>query len=158
LIFSGYRVPGIGYRVPDNERKGKEYMGKLKSYQELDVWRKSMDLVMAIYALTDKLPANEKYGLVSQMQRCAVSIPANIAEGYSRTHRGDYLRHLSIARGSLAELETHLCIVERLGYLKHDENDELWGMVQDAGMMLTRLIAALDPTRNPRPETRDPNQ
>ncbi len=133
-------------------------MGKLQSYKELDVWRKSMDLVMAVYALTDRLPANEKYGLISQMQRCAVSIPANIAEGYGHTHRGDYLRHLSIARGSLSELETHLCIVERLGYQNHEDNEEIWRLVQDVGMMLTRLIAALDPPRNPRPETRDPNQ
>ena len=89
----------------------------IKSYQELTVWQKSMDLVEAIYLLAKKFPKEETFGLTSQIKRAVVSIPANIAEGYGRTHRGDYLHHLSIARGSLMEVETHLAIALRLNYL-----------------------------------------
>ncbi|MBZ5502136.1 MAG: four helix bundle protein [Acidobacteriia bacterium] len=89
----------------------------IKSYRDLLVWQKAMDLVVASYGIAKKLPAQEMYGLVTQIQRAAASIPANIAEGHGRKHRGDYLHHLSIARGSLLELETHLLIAGRLGYL-----------------------------------------
>ena len=75
-----------------------------------------MDLVVSCYRLTRRLPAEERYGLVSQVRRASVSVPANIAEGHARTHRGDYLRHLSIARGSTAELQTLLDLCERLGF------------------------------------------
>jgi four helix bundle protein len=77
-----------------------------------------MDLVVESYRLSRLLPKSEVYGLASQMQRCSVSIPANIAEGHGREHLGDYIRHLSIATGSLMELETHLQIAQRLLYLK----------------------------------------
>jgi len=68
----------------------------LKTYRDLGGWQKSMDLVVAVYRLSKKLPADEKFGLTSQLRRAAVSIPANIAEGYGRKHRGDYIHHLSI--------------------------------------------------------------
>jgi len=68
----------------------------IQTYRELIVWKRSMDLVVQIYRLSADFPTEEKYGLKSQIQRAAVSIPANIAEGYGRTHRGDYLRHLSL--------------------------------------------------------------
>jgi len=71
----------------------------LKSYRDLEVWQKGVDLVVLLYQLTKLFPDDERYGLISQIRRAAVSIPANIAEGYGRTHRGDYLRHLSIAKG-----------------------------------------------------------
>ena len=86
----------------------------LKTYRELDVWKKAIDLVEAVYVLTATFPASERYGLASQLQRSAVSIAANIAEGYGRSHRGDYLHHLSISRGSLMEVETHLTLAVRL--------------------------------------------
>ena len=93
-------------------------MIEVKSYLDLTVWQKSMDLVVRCYQLTSQLPKTEIYGLISQIQRAAVSIPANIAEGKGRNHLGDYIRHLSIANGSLKELETHLMIVGRLAYVK----------------------------------------
>ncbi len=70
----------------------------LRSYRELDVWQKAMDLVVQMYHLSRQLPVEERYGLVSQIQRAVVSIPTNIAEGYGRTHRGDYLHHLSMRK------------------------------------------------------------
>ena len=86
----------------------------IRHYRDLEVWQRAMDLVEQVYRIAKTLPAEERYGLTSQIQRAAVSIPANVAEGHGRTHRGDYLHHLSIARGSLAELETQLAEGERL--------------------------------------------
>jgi len=123
----------------------------LKSYRELDVWMKGVDLVVAVYELTKSFPPEEKYGLASQIQRAAVSIPANIAEGYGRSHRGDYLHHLSIARGSLAEVETHLTIVVRLGLVTPERARDVWDCAQDVGKMLTKLIQSLE--RQPRSQT-----
>jgi len=92
----------------------------LQSYRDLEVWQVAMDLVEATYILTRQYPKEERYGLTSQTQRAAVSVPANISEGYGRTHRGDYKRFLSIARGSLCELETHFTIAVRLGYIPRE--------------------------------------
>jgi four helix bundle protein len=139
---------------------------RLTNYRDLEVWKKGIDLVVSIYHLTADFPGQEKFGITSQIQRAAVSIPANIAEGYGRTHRGDYLHHLSIARGSLAEVETHLTLVVRLGFASRERVLETWNLAQDVGKMLTKLIASLEPkphcvsakpeTRNPKPETRNP--
>jgi four helix bundle protein len=128
-----------------------------QTYQKLDVWNVSMDLVEAIYRLSSKFPDSERYGLRSQAQRAAVSIPSNIAEGYGRLHRGDYLRHLSIARGSLMELETQLALAARLKLVERSEVLEGWDLSQRVGQMLTKLITSLSP-RDPRPETRDPTR
>lgn len=89
----------------------------MKSYRELLVWQKAMDLVVESYRIASLLPKAELYGLRSQIQRAAVSIPANIAEGHGREHLGDYLHHLSAATGSLMELETHFLITEKLSFL-----------------------------------------
>ncbi len=116
----------------------------LKTYRDLQVWQKAMDLVVATYHLSKSFPSNERFGLVSQTQRAAVSIPANIAEGYGRIHRGDYVRHLSIARGSLAELETHVTIAVRLEFITRDQAMEVWDLSQEVGRMLNKLIRALE--------------
>jgi len=137
----------------------------VKTYRELDVWKKAVDMVVLVYELTREFPPEEKYGLMSQMQRAAVSVPANIAEGYGRVHRGGYVHHLSIARGSLAELETHITIAVRLNFLVREKATILWNMTQDVGKMLSCLIRSLQ--RNPgeivmfdkldpKPETRNP--
>ncbi len=86
----------------------------LQSYRELAVWRKSVFLVAEIYRVTEQLPSSERYGLISQMQRAAVSIPANIAEGYYRTHRAEYRQFLSISYASGAALETHIEVCKRI--------------------------------------------
>ena len=116
----------------------------IQTYRDLEVWQKSMDLVVEIYRLTTLFPPKEKFGLTNQIQRAAVSIPANIAEGHGRLHRADYVRFLSIARGSLTEAETHLQIAVRLGYLNRDQAKQVWGLFQDVGRLLNGLIRSLD--------------
>jgi four helix bundle protein len=120
-------------------------MEPLKSYRDLDVWKKSIDLVEQIYRLTKGFPSDERFGLTSQANRAACSIPANIAEGYGRHHRGDYLRFLSIARGSVAELETHIIVAVRLGFVTKEATKECWHLAQEVGKMLAALVRSLDP-------------
>lgn len=112
----------------------------MKGYRKLIVWQKSMDLVEKVYLITQDIPKKEQFGLISQIQRAAVSVPANIAEGYGRMHPGDYLRHLSIARGSLMELETHLTILVRLKYVPREKALEIWPILQEINRMLTSMI------------------
>ncbi|MGA2984454.1 MAG: four helix bundle protein [Terriglobia bacterium] len=114
----------------------------VKCYRDLKVWQKAMDLVLESYRLTRLLPKSETFGLASQTQRAAVSIPANIAEGHGREHLGDYLRHLSIASGSLMELETHLLIITRL-YIAMDEVKRAFEMVREVDRMLSGLTKRL---------------
>jgi len=102
-----------------------------------------MYLVIEVYVLTKKLPKDERFGLISQMQRSALSITSNIAEGYGRSHRGDYLHHLSIARGSLCELETQIIIAGRLKYLTNAEAKKAWDLCQSCGKMFTSMIRKL---------------
>ena len=89
----------------------------MKCFKDLVVWKRGIDLVEDIYALTANLPANEQFGLVSQMRRAAVSIPSNIAEGQGRKSAKEFIQFLYIAKGSLAEIETQLIICERLKFV-----------------------------------------
>jgi four helix bundle protein len=120
-------------------------MTQLKSYRNLLVWQKSIDLVEQTYKLTKHFPSEEKFGLTSQANRASTSIPANIAEGYGRHHRGDYLRFLSIARGSIAELETHMIVAVRLGFVSKELTEPAWRLAQEVGKMLAGLVNSLDP-------------
>ena len=115
----------------------------LKSYRDLLVWQKSMDLVVAVYQVATKLPPSERYGLTAQMQRAAVSIPSNISEGYGRSHRGDYLHHLSVANGSLKEVETQLVLSTRLGFLREAEIEKAMQLADEVGRMLASLMQKL---------------
>jgi four helix bundle protein len=127
----------------------------IKTYRQLDVWKRAIGLTEIVYKLTATFPQTERYGLCSQLQRAAVSIAANIAEGYGRSHRGDYLHHLSIARGSLMEVETHLTLAVRLKLAARVDVIPAWELSQKVGQMLTKLIASLRPeTRTPKPENR----
>ncbi|MGE0376874.1 MAG: four helix bundle protein [Planctomycetaceae bacterium] len=112
-------------------------------YRELDVWQKAMGLAEHVYELAKALPQAERYGMVSQMQRAAVSVPCNIAEGYGRAG-GDYRRHVLIARGSLLELETQLELCVRLKLAERDAVIPIWPLAQDVGKMLTRLAQSLE--------------
>ena len=115
----------------------------VQSYRDLKVWQKAMDLVVESYRLSRLLPKGEAYGLASQIQRAAVSIPANIAEGHGRDHLGDYLHHLSMANGSLMELETHLLIAERLSYLQMSQIEPVLKLAAEVGRMLSGLTKKL---------------
>lgn len=118
-------------------------VNKVNTYRDLEVWRKATDLAVECYRLTSSLPKFEVYGLGSQIQRSAVSIPANIAEGHGRDHLGDYLHHLSIANGSLMELETHLLIANRIGYLPGADFEAVLSRTSEVGRMLAGLTSAL---------------
>ena len=118
-------------------------MMALATYRDLAVWQKAMDLVVSAYRVASKFPAQEQYGLKSQLQRAAVSIPANIAEGHGRASRGDYGHHISIARGSLAEFETHLMIAVRLEFVAREDVIEAWNLAQEVSKMLTTLVRAI---------------
>ena len=116
----------------------------IRHYRDLEVWQVGIDLVLAAYELSNAFPVDERYGLTAQLRRAAVSVPANIAEGHGRRHTGDYVRHLSIANGSLLELETHVHLAVRLGYASQKAVDEVWGLAARVGQMLARLIARLE--------------
>jgi len=116
----------------------------LKSYRDLEVWQKSMDLVVECYQITKKFPKAESYGLTSQLQRAAVSIPANIAEGRERQYTKEFLQHLSIAYGFLAELETHLQIAQRLNYLDMNHLKQMLDKTAEVGRMLNGLRKSLE--------------
>jgi four helix bundle protein len=91
---------------------------EINSYRELKVWQLGMQLARDVYLLTRQFPKHEVYGLSSQLQRASVSVPANLAEGHAKDSTKDFLRHISIAQGSLAETETHLLLAESLDYLQ----------------------------------------
>ena len=119
----------------------------VRSYRDLLVWQKAVDLVADCYIVAKQLPRSEIYGLVSQIQRAAVSIPANIAEGHGREHLGDYLHHLSIANGSLMELETHIIIAQRLNYLGANDVEHILSLSGELSRMLTGLTKKLSAKR-----------
>jgi len=93
----------------------------IRGYQDLEVWQKAMDLVVETYRLTKTFPSDERFGLIAQLRRASVSVPSNIAEGRGRFGLGGFLYHLSIATGSLMEVETQFLISERLEYLTPSE-------------------------------------
>lgn len=114
-----------------------------KSYRKLEVWQLGMELVDAVYTLTRRLPDDERYGLVMQMRRAAVSVPSNIAEGYGRHHRPEYIQHLYISRASLMELETQLTVCVRQRMIDRETALPAWELMQKAGAKLARLIQSL---------------
>lgn len=116
----------------------------IASFRDLHVWQKSIDLVELCYRLAAQLPANEEYGLASQIRRAAVSVPANIAEGHGRKRTGDYLHHLSIANGSLAEVQTHFLITIRLRLLAGDSVKSVMDLADEVGRMLSGLMDKLE--------------
>lgn len=116
----------------------------LKHYRELIVWQKAMELVKSTYELTAKYPSTEAYGLTGQMRRAAVAIPSNIAEGQGRNSTKDFLRYISIAYGSLLELETQISISEMLGYLSGNETRFLLEKCAEVGRLVNGLRNSLE--------------
>lgn len=119
-------------------------------YRELVVWQKSMDLAQAIYRLTPQFPREETYGMRSQITRAAVSIPANIAEGWTRESRNEKAQFLAIAQGSLAEVETLLTLCERIGWFQPQETILARGLIDEASRMLTTMRRKLREGRETR--------
>lgn len=115
----------------------------VQSHHDLKVWRLGMDLTEAVYALTSTFPREETYGLTSQLRRAASSIPANIAEGNGRDSTKEYLRRLSIAVGSLCEVETFALLAIRLKYLTNEQSKLLLSMLDEEGRMLRGLQKSL---------------
>ena len=115
----------------------------IESHRDLRVWQFSVDLVVSCYKITRNFPDSERFGLTSQLQRAAVSVPANIAEGHGRGSTNSYLYHLSVANGSLTELDTHLLIAERLDYVSSEKLKPLRSRLTDVGKMLTGLRKSL---------------
>ena len=122
----------------------------IRTYRDLRVWARAFELAKRIYAVTRHFPRDERFGLTSQMRRAAVSVIANVAEGHGRQSRGDYLRHVSIARGSLMELDTHIRLAEALGFLPPPAAEELLRELSTAAGMLTRLAQRLRVAPRPR--------
>jgi four helix bundle protein len=122
----------------------------LTSYRELHVWKQSLVLVSQVYRITGKLPAAERFGLTAQMRRAAVSVPCNIAEGYGRATRGEYLNQLSVARGSLNEVEALCEVCTTLELLEEGDLRLVSKALADVRRMLGRLREALKKTSSPR--------
>lgn len=115
----------------------------MKSHKDLEVWKRSIDLVEVIYKLTQGFPKSEQFSLSVQMQRSAISVPSNIAEGSGRMSRGDYIRFLYIARGSLLELDTQLEIAKRLGYISNEQSENICYLSERILKMVDGLIFSL---------------
>ena len=116
----------------------------MKDFKKLNVWQKSIELVVLVYNVSKKFPREEKYGLTSQMTRASVSIPSNIAEGSSRFSERDYFRFLEIALGSAFELETQLIIVEKLEFINSNELKNLIENTKTIQKMLSGLMSKLN--------------
>ena len=119
-------------------------MNKALGFRDLDVWKRSMDLVTDVYRLTQNFPRSKLYGLTDQTRRAAASVPTNIAEGNGRLYRKEYGHHVSIARGSVAELSTCLEIALRLGYASPALVAPLLKLADDISRMLLMLMRALE--------------
>ncbi len=118
-------------------------MFRMTSYRDLDVWKKSINLVVLIYKQTELFPKNELYGLTSQIRRAAVSIPSNIAEGYYRSHRKEYAQFIRIAFASGGELETQLTLAEKLDFISSENHKAIELLLSDVMKMLNKLIMSL---------------
>jgi four helix bundle protein len=121
-------------------------MSIINSYKDLHVWQKSMIICEEVYKITKTFPSHEVYGLTSQIRRCSVSIPSNIAEGRLRGHRAEYKHFLYIAYGSGAELETQLQIALRIGYINNEDYTKITSLLGELMRMLNKLISSLKPS------------
>jgi four helix bundle protein len=141
-------------------------MVPVRSYRDLRVWQEAMDLAETTYRATEHFPDHERYGLVTQLRRAAVSVSSNIAEGNARS-TGDYLRHLLVSSGSLTEMETQFMLSNRLGFLPPEQSKSLLERCDHVGRMLSSLRKSLrarrarhliPESRVPSPESRVPKQ
>jgi four helix bundle protein len=117
---------------------------KIRNFRDLDVWKKGIEIVKDTYKTAESFPKQELYGLASQMQRCSISIPSNIAEGFNRFHNKEYKQFLYIALGSCAELETQIEIIVELKYIDEQRKTYLLEKLDHESRMLRNLIKKLD--------------
>jgi four helix bundle protein len=118
-------------------------MAQIQSLRDLIVWQKAMDLAVQVYRLTESFPQSELYRLTSQLTRAVVSIPANVAEGHARATAKDYAHFLSIAKGSLMEVETFVLLAVRLGYVSNEVAAPALSLIVEVSKMLTSIRAKL---------------
>jgi four helix bundle protein len=118
--------------------------GVITSFRDLVAWQKGMSLASAVYRVTAGLPPDERFGLTSQMRRAAVAIPSNIAEGYGRRARADYVRFLNIALGSAYELDTQLTIAQHLGFIADQQYEPVLADVHEVQRVLAGLIRSIE--------------
>jgi four helix bundle protein len=116
---------------------------RIRTYRDLVAWQLGMDLVEKVYKATRGFPEAERYGLISQMRRSSVSVPANIAEGYGRGRNKEFHRFLEVARGSLFELQTHAELARRLGWIKGESLKELRELMQRTDAVLAGLMSSV---------------
>lgn len=118
-------------------------MGKIQSFEELDVWKKGRELVSGVYRITKDFPSEEKYGLVSQMRRSAVSVPSNIAEGFGRRSKLDKMRFYDIAMGSLYECQNQLVLASDQNFVDIMEHETVLGLVKEVQRLLRAWMRGL---------------
>ena len=123
----------------------------IRSYKDLLVWQKALDLVDEVYTLTAHFPKEEMYGLANQLRRAAVSVPSNIAEGHARRSRAEYRSFLGIARGSMAEVETQLIIASRREFLSSEETSRVLALHDEISRMLSVLHNKISESLAPKP-------
>jgi four helix bundle protein len=121
---------------------------EIKSYQDLVAWQLAVEVSLRVYEVTARFPDSERYGLINQLRRAAVSIPSNIAEGYGRGTSAEYIRFLRVSRGSLYEVETQLTIATRLGYLDAHRHTELEQQLKECGRVLAGLLRSIESLRD----------
>lgn len=115
----------------------------IKSYRDLEVWRQSMSIAKLAYLATESFPSEERFGIVNRMRRAAVSIPSNIVEGHARGSSGEFQRFITIATGSIAELETQIMLSADLGYLAAEASEDLLQKLDGIGIMLRAIHRSL---------------
>ncbi len=120
-----------------------EHNSQIRSHRDLIAWQKAMDLVVTVYTVGKTFPKEELFALTNQMRRAAVSVPANIAEGQGRRSKGEFRQFLGNARGSLLELDTHLELALRLGYLNEEQYDGVQNQLQEVGRIVNGLLRSL---------------
>ena len=122
---------------------------KSKSYRDLLVWQKSLELAKRVYELTGGLPKQERFGLTVQLRPAAVSVSSNIAEGQARRRKGEFIRFVSYAQGSVAEIDTQLVLSTKLGFCRPEEVRDIFDSVQELRKMLAGLRRALSENELP---------
>lgn len=118
-------------------------MSEIKTYKDLLIWQKGIQIVKEIYLICNDFPKDELYGLQSQIKRSSVSIPSNIAEGWGRNYTKNYIQFLKYSRGSLLELETQIIIAKELNFISTEDFDKIQGLITEESKMLNAFIKSI---------------